>query len=335
MTATVDTALSATRPRGVAPVLIWAALGALFLALQFYAYGAWILSPDFRATPVGPDPVPARARIVMDVYQWVSMLTLIVVIPWFINGIRRTGTLDTTRLFMVGWLSAYWLDPFLNFLRPMFTYNAYGFNRGCWCEHIPFWQTPNGARIAEPLLIDPPSYFYTFAGTALAALWFMRTAKARWPGLESWGMGLAGFAGVWLTMGLLDIGMTYFFHFDAWPGSFQALSFWGGTFYQFPIYEFILFPSTFVACAFLIHHADPSGRTAIERGIERVAGARRQTFVRVLAFIAFCNVLNLAYTSGMGLHAVWADNWPKDMPSWLANEQCGPLTGIACPTGAR
>ncbi|MGF6640408.1 hypothetical protein [Paraburkholderia sp. MM6662-R1] len=64
------------------------------------------------------------------------------------------------------------------------------------------------------------------------------------------------------------------------------------------------------------------GYTAIERGVDRVGcHPPVRTALRVLAFIAFCNILNLAYTSAMGVHAVYADPWPADMPSWLANNR--------------
>ncbi|WP_262421633.1 spirocyclase AveC family protein [Paraburkholderia sp. UCT31] len=83
-----------------------------------------------------------------------------------------------------------------------------------------------------------------------------------------------------------------------------------------------LFPSVFVASAFLLLNVDEDGYTAIERGVDRV-GCRPavRTALRVLAFIAFCNILNLAYTTAMGVHAVYADPWPADMPSWLANNR--------------
>lgn len=110
--------------------------------------------------------------------------------------------------------------------------------------------------------------------------------------------------------------------FDAWPGAFQSVSFWGGHYYQFPVYEFLLFPSAFVASAFLLLNVDEDGYTAIERGVDRVGcHPAVRTALRVLAFIAFCNILNLAYTSAMGVHAVYADPWPADMPSWLANNR--------------
>jgi hypothetical protein len=303
-------------------VLFWAALGAVFLATQLYVYGAWVSSADFRPTLRGDDPIPDYSRIAMTVYEVLNVVTLAFVLPWFVRGLRHGREIDTTRLMMIGWLSAYWLDPFLNFLRPMFTYNAYALNYGCWCEFIPGWQSVNGSRIAEPLLIDGPSYFYAFTGTALIGLKFMKKAKARWPGIGTIGLTLAGFVGVWVSMGLLDVVATRYLHFDAWPIAFQRFSFWGGHFYQFPVYEFLLFPSTFIACAFLLLHADRGGRTAIERGVDSLGVSRGvRTFLRILAYIAFCNLLNLTYTTAMGVHALYADPWPTDMPSWLSNEQ--------------
>jgi hypothetical protein len=302
-------------------VYAWAALGALFAFAQIYAYVAWIRSDDFRPVDMGADPIPESVKATIDQYQWVSMLILIPVVIWFLHGIIKNLRIDAVRLMMIGWLSAYWLDPWLDFLRPMFTYNAYALNFGCWCRFIPFWQSPH-ARIAEPLLIDAPSYFYTFTGTAVVALWAMRAVRRRWPSAGNVRLALAGFVAIWMTMGLLDIAASRFMGFDAWPGAFQSASFWGGHYYQFPIYEFLLFPSAFVASAFLLLSVDSNGYTAIERGVERLeCHSAIRTALRVLAFIAFCNVLNLAYTTAMGVHAVFADPWPADMPSWLANSR--------------
>lgn len=301
-------------------VYAWAALGALFAIAQGHAYVAWIRSADFRPVDLGVDPVPESVRSIIDHYQWASVLILIPVAIWFVYGIAKRRSIDAVRLMMIGWLSAYWLDPWLDFLRPMFTYNAYALNFGCWCRFIPFWQSPH-ARIAEPILIDAPSYFYTFTGTAVVALWAMRAVRKRWHCAGNVGLTFAGFAAIWMTMGLLDIAASRFMGFDAWPGAFQRASFWGGHYYQFPVYEFLLFPSVFVASAFLLMSADNNGYTAIERGVDRLeCHTAVRTALRVLAFVAFCNVLNLVYTTAMGVHALYADPWPADMPSWLVNK---------------
>lgn len=153
------------------------------------------------------------------------------------------------------------------------------FNRGCRCEFIPFWQSTNGDRIAEPLLDVGPAYFYAFASTAWVCLWAMRKARARWPDLGNLALGLVAYLGVWTSFSLLDVFATRVLHFDAWPGALRS--------------------------------------------------AKMLALLRVLALIGFCNVCNLAYTTTMGVHALDTDPWPQ-MPSWLANEQCGTITGLSC-----
>jgi hypothetical protein len=80
-------------------------------------------------------------------------------------------------------------------------------------------------------------------------------------------------------------------------------------------------------------YADSNGQTIVERGSEHFSGGVR-TALRILAFVGNCNLSNFVYTSGMGIHAVFADPWPKDMPSWLSDEQYGSVTGKLCPPAA-
>ena len=312
---------------------VWAVLGAIFLCIQIYVYSAWILSPGFHPTDPGGDPIPEYSRIAMIAFQAISVIIGAVVLVWFIRGVRDSGRIDAIRLMMLGWVSAYWLDPFLNFLTPMFTYNAYLVNFGSWSEFIPGWQSSQGARVAEPLLVDIPNYFYNFTFTAFVGYRAMQQVKVRWPSSGRITLALAALIGVWMAMTILDVVATRFMYFDAWPGSVQSMSLWGGQFYQFPGYELLIFPLVFVACAFLLNSRDSHGYTAIERGLDPLQRNRGwATSLRVLAFVGFCNVLNLAYTSTSGILALSADPWPRNMPSWLANEQCGERTGLSCQT---
>lgn len=312
-----------------------ALFGLACLLTQAYVFAAWMLSPDFRPTPPGPDPIPAYSRIAMIVFQTLSLGVGAIVLVWFVHGLRRQRRIDAIRLMMIGWLSAYWLDPFLNFITPIFTYNAYLVNFGSWAEFIPGWQSEQGARITEPLLVCPPNYFFNFTATAVSGAWAMRLAEQRWPRLGLAGRVAAGYVGVWLTMSVLDVAATRLLHFDAWPGAFPGLTLWEGHFYQFPIHELLLFPSIFVICSLLLHHRDADGHTAIERGLLPAPGAaagRFQTVLRVLVFVGLCNALNLGYTATMGTLGAATAPWPDTMPSWLSDEQCGERTGLPCAT---
>lgn len=320
----------AARPWFCCIGIVFAGLGALFLAVQAYVLGSWVLSPDFRPTPLGTDPLPVNIKTILDHYQTAAIVIGTAALLWFIQGIARTGRIDKWRLLMLGWLSAYWLDPWLDFLRPMFTYNSYMFNRGCWCRFIPFWQSPAGDRIAEPLIIVGSAYFWNFALACLIACAAMRWARNSRHN-ASWTVTiLSGYVAIWATMSMLDLAATRFMGFDAWPIATRAMTFWAGRPYQFPIYEFVLFPSQFVACGLVMMSAESrTGLTLIESGLERFRGAA-QTGARILAFVALCNLSNLIYTTAIGTYARVGDGYPTHMPSWLADQQCGPQTGIAC-----
>ncbi|SNQ47221.1 conserved membrane hypothetical protein [Frankia canadensis] len=307
-------------PRRVPPVVWWALLGAVFVVVQLYTYGSWVLSDGFHPTHTGVDRVPTYSRVVMRVFEVVSTVSLAGALVWFVRGIRKSGRIDATRLMMIGWLSAYWLDPFLNFLRPMFTYNAALVNMGSWANYIPGFRTPHGDRIAEPLLVDPSSYFVSFTLTALSGVWAMRKIKERRPDVSRTVQTLVSVPAIWISMGVLDVGATTLMHFDGWLITNHSLSLLGGGYDQFPLYEFLVFPAAFVACALLLYHQDEKGHTVIEHGLVQLRTASWvHTALRILAFVAFCNLANLIYTTIMGLIALVGDPWPVDTPSWLSN----------------
>jgi hypothetical protein len=326
MSATVEVARKSYSRVG----LIFATIGAFFIALQVYVVSTWMLSPAFRATPIGADPIPANIRATLDHYQTTAIAVGSAALIWLIQGIVRTGRIDKWRLLMLGWLSAYWLDPWLDFLRPMFTYNSYMFNRGCWCKFIPFWRSPAGDRIAEPLIIVGSAYFWNFALVCFLAYAVMRWLRNSRPGASWAGAILCGFAAIWVTMSMLDLAATRFMGFDAWPIATPSVTLWAGRPYQFPLYEFILFPSQFVVCALvMMRSGSEPGTTIIESGLERLPGATR-TAARVLAFVALCNLSNLVYTTALGAYALRGGTYPANMPSWLADQQCGPQTPATC-----
>lgn len=320
--------------RRLRPVHIWAGLGAVFVAVQAAVYIRWVTSSDFRATPTGPDRISSTGLAMVRGFEVVSTVMAVIGLIWFIRGIYKTRRIDTPRLLMLGWLSSYWLDPWLNFLTPMFTYNSYAVNRGSWAGFIPGFHSANGNRIAEPLLINPANYFVTFTLVTFVALWAIRTVKRRRPGAPLWLVVLAGFASVWCTMSLMDVAGALIQHIDAWPGAIQGFSLHGGHYDQFPIIEFICFPTPFVIAGYLLYRRDANGLTPVERGSEQITGPRwKATAARILAVVALCNVLNLGYTTGIGtLTHYTTDHWPTDMPSYLTNGQCGGITDITCPT---
>ena len=61
------------------------------------------------------------------------------------------------------------------------------------------------------------------------------------------------------------------------------------------------------------HRHDVHPRTEFTRS--GVGGTVPSTFATGYRYAA------LGYTTAMGIHAMYADPWPRDMPSWLSDEQ--------------
>ena len=124
---------------------------------------------------------------------------------------------------------------------------------GSWANFIPGFIAPNGSKIAEPLLVDPANYFVTFTSTVMAGAWAMRKVKEKWPKVNTFVQSLCAIPAIWVAMGILDVVATQFLHFDGWLIAKWDLSLFRGNFYQFPIYEFLVFPLAFLACALLVY----------------------------------------------------------------------------------
>jgi hypothetical protein len=51
------------------PVLGWAAAGVVLLAFQIFVMARWVLGPNFKSTPPGPDQLPAWQAVVFTALQ--------------------------------------------------------------------------------------------------------------------------------------------------------------------------------------------------------------------------------------------------------------------------
>ena len=75
--------------------------------------------------------------------------------------------------------------------------------------------------------------------------------------------------------------------FYTYPGSIRAVSFNAGTYYQWPIYEGLMWGAVKAALCCLRFFTDDRGRTIVERGLDSVRGGFvKQQFVRFLAIFA-------------------------------------------------
>lgn len=323
-----------TQARKAKPVKYWALIGAGFLALQAYVYFRWLTSGDLSATPVGPDDAPGWMIGAIWAQQILAPLGLLVFAYFFVwRPIRRDGRISLDGLFVLCALGVWWMDPMVNYTQNFATYNTNYINLGSWVEFIPGWMAPNGGNFAEPLLWTGPAYVWGMLGGVIVCNKVMGWVKQRWPQTG--------------TLGLIATGFAFFVFFDTlfefffmrlgvytYPGAHDGWSFFAGKYYQFPIYEALLWGATWTGFACIRFFRNDKGQTVAERGIDEVrATPRQKTFVRFLALLGIWSIVFMGYNVAWAWISLNQSDWPEDITnrSYFTSELCETGTDRHCP----
>ena len=331
-----------TRPESTAkPVRMWAIAGGAILAFQLYIWIRWMTGPYFERVPAGPSDPPTLMKVVLLTWTAVIVLGLPVGIYYFIvRPWRRERRITLDGMLLVACGLLFFQDPLLNYLNTWSTYNSWMFNRGSWVQHIPGWVSYGepGRMMAEPLLMNAPGYSYGVLLCTILGCWVMRRAKSRWPNISN--AGLIGVLIVWtfffdLVMeGLFLMPMGLYIY----PGAIRSLSINAGTYYQWPVYEGLMWGGVQAGLCALRYFTDDRGRTFVERGLERVQGGfAKQQLTRFLAIFAACSMFFFVfYNIPAQWFAMHQDPWPADIVkrSYFLMGICGDGTDRLCPDPA-
>ncbi|WP_024441882.1 spirocyclase AveC family protein [Mycobacterium sp. UM_WGJ] len=320
------------------PVKVWATVGGALLTLQLYVWTRWITGPFFERVPGGPNDPPLYMKVPLMANAIVLWVGLPFAVWWFfIRPWRRERRITLDGLLFVSMGLMFFLDPLLNYFNTWCTYNTWLFNRGSWTSHIPGWVSPEepGRQVAEPLLTNVPGYAYGVLLITIAGCWIMGKIKARWPGISNLRLIAVTYAisfvfdFVMEGLVLLPIG------FYTYPGAIRSVSINADTYYQWPIYEGLMWGAVQAALCSLRFFTDERGRTIVERGLDQVRGGwARQQFTRFLAVFAGVSacffVLYMVPAQWIALHS---DPWPADHQkrSYFTGGICGDGTDRPCP----
>ena len=316
-------------------VLWWGAAGAVSVGLWIYCFVRWISSDAFKAVPRGSDQVPgwmefsARSQEVLSVTLTLACIYWFVIRPW-----QRDRRLNSWGILVFACLSTYWQDAMIDMWGTFFTYNAVLFNRGSWYEFLPFWVTPNGNNLGQPLLWEFGAYIPYYLGGMMLGVFIMKKAKARWPRL--------GLVGLYLTAAMstfvIDLVIEIFWlrtGMYSYVAAIPSFTLFFGKYYQVPVYEMLLwglFGWGPIACLF--YFQDDKGRTVAERGIDRLnPTARYKPFLRFLAISGFLNVFVFIYSAATAATTLMPSfSWSRDAVSrsYLTTGICGEGTTYAC-----
>lgn len=315
------------------PAVYWAALGSAFLCLAAYVWGSWILSPDFRPSPAGPDPLPHNVWMSLRIVETIAALTIASMIVLFVvRPLIKDRAIGMDGLLMLNFLLMWWTDPIDNYINFSFMYNAHSVNMGSWARFIPGWGYPNPQNFPEPLLLMGGFYIGFTLINVLFGCWLLRKSSAIWPGMKrGW-----QFAILFLALGLIDLVVENAIMrtgIAAYPGVIKSISLFPGEVYQWPLYEagIIAFVNTGFIC--LRYFRDDKGQTFVEKGIEnlRLEGAKKKlvTFLALAGFIQPWFLIS--YYLPYNLFVIHSDTFPA-YPSYMRAQMCGEGTAYACPS---
>jgi hypothetical protein len=316
-------------------VLIFGAIGAIFLGVQVWALTHWITSGRATPTSAGSTPEPTWMTVVHRTWEVAGVFAVAAFVWHFlIKPARREGRLTSDGILVLVFATMWFNDPLANYSTPFLTYNANLVNFGSWLSDIPGWVLPNAHKTAFPILWIAPVYVYLVLGMAMVGTGVMRRAKARWPQLSNGS--LIGICwGFFVAFDLILEPLAMRLGFFTYAGSVRALTINAGHYYQYPIYNGLLWGGFWAAVASLRYFRDDRGHSVAERGVDELSlRPRTRTGLRFLALVGFCNtVCWAAYIIPMQAFALNADPWPKDISnrSYLTNELCGEGTDYACP----
>ena len=133
--------------------------------------------------------------------------------------------------------------------------------------------------MAEPLLTNAPGYAYGVLLITIVGCWVMRKIKARWPGITNFRLILVTYAIAFSFDFVMEALVMLPIGFYTYPGSIRAVSFNAGTYYQWPIYEGLMWGGVQAALCCLRFFTDDRGRTIVERGLDQVRGGTREAAV--------------------------------------------------------
>lgn len=321
----------------VAPVTVWAAIGALFMALNVYVLVKWITGPNFVEVGTGPDRPPAWMRTVLDVSQVVLPVAAVFTIYWLlVRPWRRRGAVTWDGLLTLGLLTVSLWDPASAYLQTWFGYNSYLFNRGAPIFELPGVVSAHGPGLAPawPIIAVPAIYVACLSWLVIAGCAVMRAAKRRFPGLRAPALvgvafGYAVLADVVLE-GLIFMPLGFYSYAGGWMNVLNS-----GTYFQLPLNDILHVAVVFGSLAALRYFTNDRGETLVERGVGAIPGrAYKKIGLRALAVIGMSHVALLA-----GYHipnAIWGGAnsrpWPQDVleRSYFQN-QCGEHLNRACP----
>jgi hypothetical protein len=247
-----------------------------------------------------------------------------------VRGCLRARRLTLDGMFVICGALAYWTDPFLNFLQPIFSYSSNWVNLSDWTGHVPFWRNPDGGLMPEPVL--GIGLFYTFGILLFARLVgaAMGAARRRWPGISKARLVSIAIAVTFALDFALEV-PPILLNLWVYPGQPHALSipFGGGA--RYPIVEGVAFAIVLGSMSAIRFFRDDHGQSVVERGLDRHRSPALRSVISVLALTGALQGGLIGLNAADAVAGLYSSAYPI-LPAHVTNGQCGPGTAYGqCP----
>jgi hypothetical protein len=280
---------SRLKPMPSGGVLVWAALGVLWLGLIVIAGGWWILeSSHFGPAPTGADQLSTLHLVFIRSFELASIgVTLWFIWTCLIVPIRGRQGLTRDGMLVLGTTFAYFIDPLVNVFHYTFAYNAHGLNVGSWDQIFSLHAGP-ATHFGEGIAWALPQYVYFGAGGGLIACWAFKHLQDRWPNITK-AQCFAIYFGVFFVFDTILEYACVRFELYTYAITWKPLTIDPGSQYQWPLYEGII-SGLYSAGIVYVRLCWAEGRQSfVDRGIERLnISQARKTAILALAVIGFC-----------------------------------------------
>lgn len=327
-------AVPTVRPQPSKPVKLWAGIGTVSMAVILSSLARWINSPDFRATPHGPDRFTGWHADAIQVIQIVLFASAAWLIwSYLVRPLIRERTLAFDGMLIIAGCFAGFFETFGSMFNVSLVYNTHLWNFGSWAQFIPGWRTPNAETLVMPILFVFAMYIWFVAGFVFLGCWILGRLQARYPTKST----------MTLVTALFGICFALDFAFEfvilrteiyAYAGIPHDLSLWHGKYYQYPVHSALLGATVLTGLSAFRYFRDDTGLTFAQRGVNDLAIPRQaRRFVSTLAVIGFAHFwVVVGYFVPFNLFvALQADTAPA-LPSYMRDGMCGEGTDYACPS---
>ncbi len=327
--------VGAIAPRPSLWFLPWALFGAAWCALIVYMALGWFSSDDFyRVVPTGPDIPPAWMVMSARIIEIISVsCSAFVIYKYLIKPWRQAGEISGDGILMLACATMYVQDFWCNYFGYFCQLSSVFISWGSWANFVPGWISPNHSRLPEAPVAWGMCYGSWFVLLPMIygakAMAWLRAKYPRMSSLELFAVTFVAFTAAWFCVEatFLRTGMY------AYGVAIEPLTLWYGKYYQYPIYEFVMWGLCYAIFASLYLFRDDKGLTYVEKGVDKLKMSNsKKKALRFFALAGFLNIVFLVLWSiPMSLTTLWGGALPKDMPSFLVNGLCGPGTNYDCP----